>query len=74
MDAGHAGNARDAVEQQVLIGVHVAYDNLELIIGVLPGNQQTFQDFRIFADLRLEVGEAFRGVLVHRDMDQGHQR
>ena len=39
MHAGHAGNARDAVEQQFLKGVHVGHDDLELVVGLLPGDQ-----------------------------------
>ena len=56
MHTGHAGNARNSVEQQFLVGVHVAHHNLQLVIGVLPGNQQALQHFRILGDLSLDAG------------------
>lgn len=37
MHAGHARNARDAFEQQFLESVHVGRDDLELVVGLLPG-------------------------------------
>ncbi len=38
MHAGHAGNARDAVEQQFLKGIHIGHDDLELVVGLPARN------------------------------------
>ena len=44
MHAGNTFDAGDFVEQQILVMVHVAYDHFELVIGVLSGNQEAFQN------------------------------
>src|SRR6185369_3336032 len=72
--AGHPLDAGDLVEQQVLVGVHVADDDLQLVVRLLAGDQQAFEDFRNFRNAGFQIGEAFRRVLVHRDADQRHQR
>src|SRR5574343_1146745 len=71
--AGDALNPRDLVEQQVLIGIHVADNHLQLVIGLLAGDEQAFQHLRNIIDRRLQVGETLRRMLVHRDTDQCHQ-
>ena len=73
MNTGHALDAGDLVEQQVLIRIHVTDDHLQLVIGLLASDQQAFEHFRNFHDARLELGETFRSVQIHRDSDQGHQ-
>lgn len=58
MNAGHALNPVDPVEQKFLEGVHVPDDNLDLVVGVLPGNQETLLDLRELVDFVLEMLEA----------------
>lgn len=73
MHPGDARNAGDAVQQQFLVAVHVAHHSLELVVGILAGDEQAFDDFRDVLDFLLEVLETFRGVAVHGNVDQGHQ-
>ena len=73
MHTGDALDTRDAVEQQFLVGIHVTDDHLELVIGLLPGDQQTFKYLGLQRDPCLEIGEAFRRVTVHRNMYECHQ-
>jgi hypothetical protein len=72
--AGDALDARDLVEQQILVGVHVPDHHLQLVIRLLAGDQQAFEISGISAMARLQIGEALRRVLVHRNADQRHQR
>ena len=72
--AGHALDAGDLVEQQILIGIHVADDDLQLVIGLLTGDQQAFEHFRDAGDAGFQIGETFRRVDIHRDANQRHQR
>ena len=58
-------DARDPVQQQRLVGLHVTDDDFQLVIGVLAGDQQALEHLRQCRDLLLEVGETFRGVAVH---------
>jgi len=74
MDAGNTGDAGDAIQQELLVGVHVLDHDLELVVGVLPGDQQAFEEFRDLGDGGIETGEALGRVAVHRDVDQRHQR
>jgi len=48
-------DAGDLVEQQAQVGLHVAYHDLELVVGVLTGDRQAFQYLWPRADLLLEV-------------------
>ena len=73
MYAGDALNAGDFVQQQILVSIHVANDNLQLVIRLLAGDQQALQHFRNLRDSRLKVGEALRRMLVHRDANERHQ-
>ena len=73
MHAGDAGDARDAVEQQFLEGIHVGDDDLDLVVGFLSGDQQAFENFRYAGDLAVEILETLRRVGVHRDVDERHQ-
>jgi hypothetical protein len=73
MHAGDALDAGNAIEQQLLVGIHVLDHHLELVIGGLAGDQQAFHDLGNFADRRFEVTETLGRVLVHRNVDQRHQ-
>jgi len=68
-----AFDAGDFVQQQLLVGVHVFDDDLELVVGGLAGDEQAFHDFGQGADFGFKVGEAFGGVAVHGNVDQGHE-
>ena len=54
--------------------VHIAHYDLELVIGILAGNQQAFQHFGQHCNRRLKIGETLGRVLVHGNVDQRHQR
>jgi hypothetical protein len=73
MHATHPLDAGDLVEQQLLVGVHIPHDHLELVVRLLAGDQQAFQHLRQGGDAGFEVFEALRGVAVHGDIDEGHQ-
>ena len=73
MNAGDAGDAGDFVEQQILIGLHVADHDFELVVGLLAGDEQAFQNFGNFLNGGFQVGEAFRSVLIHRNANQRHE-
>ena len=73
MDAGYAGNARDAVKQQLAVGIHVLHHGFQLVIGGLSGDQQAFDNLRYVTDLAFKCAESFFGVLVHGNVDQGGQ-
>jgi hypothetical protein len=55
MDAGHPGDARNAVKQEFLVGVHVPDHDLELVVGILAGDQQAFEQFRDLRDAASKV-------------------
>ena len=74
MHSGHSIDARDPVEQQRLKCIHVLDHDLELIISILAGDQQAFEHLRQRLNRLLEVPEALRRMLIHRNMDQSHQR
>jgi hypothetical protein len=61
MYAGHARDAGEAVEEQFLVGVHVLDHHLELVVGVLAGDQQAFEQLGDFGDGGVEAGEALGG-------------
>ena len=65
MHTGNPLNAGDPIEQQFLKGVHVLDENLDLIISVLPGDEQAFEHFGAFPDFLFKVLEALGRVLVH---------
>lgn len=67
MHAGHTLYARNAIEQELLVSVHIPDDNLDLVIRVLTGNQQAFEHLRYLADILLEVFEAL-GVCLSMEM------
>ncbi len=73
MHPGHAGNARDLVQQELLVIVHIAHHHLELVVRLLAGDEQAFQHLGNVGNGRFQAGEAFRRMLIHRDADQGHQ-
>src|SRR3990167_2112331 len=74
VDAGHTLNAGELVEQQGLVVVHVTYRHLDLVVRVLPGDEQAFQHFRQHGDTGFKVGKALGGVAVHGNVNNGQQR
>ena len=73
MHPGDALNACERVEQQRLVVVHVAHHHLELVVGVLAGDQQALQHLGQQPDGRLKIFETLRCVAIHGDIDQRHQ-
>ena len=66
-------DAGDPVEEEFLVSIHVVDHHLELVIGLLAGDEQALQYLRDFGDVCFEIGEAFRSVQVHGYADEGHQ-
>ena len=54
---GHPRNMGQLVQQEVLVVLHVAHHHLELVVGIVAGDEITLQHFGQFADGAIEILE-----------------
>jgi len=67
-------DARDLVEQELLVVIHVGQHDLEQIVGFLACDQIAGLYLGAGAHLLLEVGEALGRVAVHGDLNDRRER
>ncbi|MNR04228.1 hypothetical protein D3C85_1201670 [compost metagenome] len=68
---GHPGDVGQLVQQEVLVVLHVPHHHLELVVGVVAGDEVAFEHLWQILDGPIEVFEPLRGVPVHGDVNVG---
>ena len=68
MHATDAFNPGDLAKQELLVGIHVRHHHLELVVGLLTGDQIAVLHFREAAHCTLKVLETLGGVAIHADL------
>ncbi len=70
----HPGHPRDVgqlVQQEVLVVFHVPHHHLELVVGIVAGDEVTLEHFGQLTDGAVKIFEPLRGVPVHGDVNVG---
>ena len=74
IESARALNAGNAVQQEMVVMVHVRYHHLQHVIGVLAGNKVALLHLRVLGNLLFKRRETLGCMPIHANQDDRRQR